>query len=153
MLGFRNHSIAGKLARLNVMVSGTALLLACAGFFLYDYYSFRAELVRNLGVQAQIIGSNSISALVFEDPRAAEKTLSALKSEPHIMLAEIHSPDGRVFASYNRDPMNTWHGPVSMPSKRGELHGLRITGCSYCGRLASKGRDSGPFASWLTWEQ
>ncbi|HZQ17663.1 MAG TPA: ATP-binding protein [Terriglobales bacterium] len=120
-----HSSIAGKLVRLNALASGTALLLACAGFFIYDFYSFRADLIRNLGMQAQIIGSNSISALVFDDSSAAEKTLSALKAVPHIVLAEIHTPDGRTFASYNRARSNFWRGPSLVPSGQTEIHGFR----------------------------
>ena len=80
MLRFRDYSIPKKLTWMNLLVSGTALLLASTGFFAYDLYNFRASTVRNLGIQAQIIGSNSISALLFDDPRSAENTLSALRA-------------------------------------------------------------------------
>src|SRR5207249_6622994 len=75
-------------------------LLACAAFFAYDLYTFRVGIVRNLSTQAQIIGSNTVSALVFNDPRAAENTLSALKASPHIIYAAIYSTDGQPFAAY-----------------------------------------------------
>ena len=61
-----------------MLVSGVALLTACAAFIAYDLVTFREALVYNLSSQAQIVGSNSISALVFNDPRSAETTLAAL---------------------------------------------------------------------------
>ncbi len=67
---------------MNMLVSGAALLLACAAFIGYDMVTFRATIVRNLSTQAQIIGSNSASALLFDDPQAAETTLSALEPPP-----------------------------------------------------------------------
>jgi len=51
-------------------------LLACAAFIGYDTVTFRETIVRNLSTQAQIIGSNSASALLFNDPQSAENTLS-----------------------------------------------------------------------------
>ena len=56
--------------------------------------------MRNLGIQAEIIGSNSVSALAFDDPHSAENTLSALHAAPHVMFAEIYTPDGHAFAGY-----------------------------------------------------
>jgi signal transduction histidine kinase/DNA-binding response OmpR family regulator len=103
MLKFQHYSISKKLTWMNMLVSGVALLLACAAFFAYDLYTFRIGIARNLSTEARIVGSNSVSALVFNDPRAAENTLSALKSSPHILYATIYTPDGRPFAGYWRD--------------------------------------------------
>jgi signal transduction histidine kinase len=143
MLRFDNSSIAQKLARLNALVSGTALLLACAGFFVYDFYSFRAEAVRNLGMQAEIIGANSISALVFDDPRAAEKTLSALQAAPHVMLAEIHTPDGQTFASYRRDAAAVWPDALLIPAGRVQVQGFWKEQVFLARTLAFEGRNIG----------
>ena len=113
MLKFQHYSISKKLTGINMLVSGAALLLACIAFFAYDLYTFRAGIVGNLSTQAQILGSNTVSALVFNDPRAAEKTLSALKASPHIIYGAIYTPDGQVFAGYWRDN----HGkPLPIPT-------------------------------------
>jgi signal transduction histidine kinase/DNA-binding response OmpR family regulator len=99
----QNASVAKKLTWMNMLVSGAALLLACAAFIGYDMVTFRATIVRNLSTQAQIIGSNSASALLFNDPQAAENTLSALKAAPDILSAVIYTPDGQPLASYSRN--------------------------------------------------
>ena len=85
-----------------MLVSGAALLLACSAFFAYDFYTFRASMVRNLSLEAEIIGSNTISALLFDDPQSAGKTLSALAISPSIMNAAIYQPSGQLFATYAR---------------------------------------------------
>src|ERR1019366_1576633 len=66
-------------------------------------YSFRLALVRNVSMQAQIIGDNTVSALVFNDPQSAEQTLSALRANPNLMYAQIYTRDGQPFAGYWRD--------------------------------------------------
>lgn len=107
-----------------MLVSGVALLLAGVGIFSYDMYTFRASTARDLGVQAQIIGSNSISALLFDDPATATKTLSALQAAPHVSFAEIYTPDGRAFASYRRDREQSSSPPQSIPN--GQVQAYRF---------------------------
>jgi signal transduction histidine kinase len=102
MSDLRHSPISRKLTLMNVLVSGVALLAACAAFLAYDQYTFRQSLVRNLSAEAQIVGSNSISALTFNDPQSAEETLSAFQNLPHIITAAIFSADGQLFAQYGR---------------------------------------------------
>jgi PAS domain S-box-containing protein len=99
----QDNSISRKLTLMNVVVSAVALLLASGSFCAYDLYSFRVALVRNVSIQAQIIGDNTISALVFNDPQSAEKTLSALRANPNLIYAQIYTRDGQPFAGYWRD--------------------------------------------------
>ena len=68
MFKVRNYSISQKLTWMNMLVSGAALLLACAAFAAYEIEDFRATMVRSLSIQAQIVGANSASALLFNDP-------------------------------------------------------------------------------------
>src|SRR6201997_770366 len=99
----QHHSISRKLTLINMLVSAAALLLASGGFCAYDLYSFRTALVRNVSIQAQIIGDNTVSALLFNDPHSAEKTLSALNANRHLMYAQIYTHDGQPFAAYWRE--------------------------------------------------
>lgn len=102
MLGVPEPSIKWKLTWLGLLASGTALLLACAAFVAYDLVTYRAVMARKLSIQADIIGSNSVSALLFSDSFSATETLAALKAEPRIAAAAIYTPDGRAFARYVR---------------------------------------------------
>src|SRR5579864_7016001 len=93
-------SLSKKLTVMNMVVSGVALLVASASFFAYDLITFRENLINNLSVQAQIIGSNAVSPLMFNDSQSAESTLSALHASPHIVYAAIYTPDRQFFAGY-----------------------------------------------------
>src|SRR5580700_1385444 len=122
MLARQDNSISRKLTWMNMLVCGAALVLACSAFIAYDRVTFRESKVLNLSTQAQIIGSNSVSALLFNDPQAAENTLLALKAAPNILSAQVYLPDGRPFASYSRD--RDHHSPVlpPIPSRQTETH-------------------------------
>jgi Periplasmic sensor domain len=113
MTKVQHHSIAGKLTWMNLLVSGAALLLACSAFIGYDWVTFRQNTWRNLSVQAQIMGANSVTALVFNDPQSAADTLSALKALPNILSAHIYTLDGKPFAAYWRERAGT---PVTLPA-------------------------------------
>ena len=104
MSDLRHSPISRKLTVMNVLVSAVALFAACAAFLAYDQYTFRQTLVRNLSAEAQIVGSNSVSALTFNDPQSAENTLSAFSNLPHIITAAIFTADGQLFAQYARSP-------------------------------------------------
>ncbi len=121
----QNASVAKKLTWMNLLVSGAALLLACAAFIGYDMVTFRATIVRNLSMQAQIISSNSASALLFNDPQAAQNTLSALKAAPDILSAAIYMPDGEPLASYSRDRNAQIPAPPSLAPDQIEMHLLK----------------------------
>src|SRR5579862_128307 len=103
MAKLSENSISRRLTWMNMLVSGAALLLACATFIGYDMVTFRKTTVHNLSTQAQIIGSSTVSALLFNDPQSADNTLSALKAAPNILSAGIYTKDGQPFASYSRD--------------------------------------------------
>lgn len=104
MSDLRHSPISRKLTVMNVLVSAVALIAACAAFLAYDQYAFRQSLVRNLSAEAQIVGSNSISALTFNDPSAAQESLSAFSNLPHIITAAIFTNNGQLFAQYARTP-------------------------------------------------
>jgi signal transduction histidine kinase/DNA-binding response OmpR family regulator len=122
MLVLRDQSIAQKLTWMNMLVSGTALLLACAAFMAYDTMTFRQSMVRNLSTQAQMIGSNTVSAVLFNDSQSAENTLSAFQASHNIISAGIYSQDGRLFASYSRDRRGLLPELPSIPPRQIEFH-------------------------------
>src|SRR5579863_2708148 len=99
---WRSHSISDKFMRITMLVSGVALLLAYISFLVYDLYSLRQELISSMATEANIVGANSVTALLFDDKQAAENTLSALGNAPQVRSALILRPDGSEFARYLR---------------------------------------------------
>jgi signal transduction histidine kinase/DNA-binding response OmpR family regulator len=100
---FTDLSIKRKLTMITMVAAGAALFLACAAIATYELVTFRGELVSRLSALAQVVGGNSASAILFQDPVSAEATLAALRAEPRIVSARIHTPSGALFASYVRD--------------------------------------------------
>jgi signal transduction histidine kinase len=140
MTSTRTRSISTKLTMMNMLVSGAALLLACAGFFIYDQVTFRQGLVRTLSAQAQIIGSNSVSALLFNDSQSASNTLAALKSSPSVASAGILTAQRHPFAAYYRSPQDESPTPPAVPTDRDEVYWFRSTHATLVRKILSDGK-------------
>jgi signal transduction histidine kinase/CheY-like chemotaxis protein/HPt (histidine-containing phosphotransfer) domain-containing protein len=102
MRAFVDLSIRRKLTLIMMLTSGVALLLTAAAFVSYERITLRREMVSQLTIQADIIGSNSTAALVFDDRISAEETLAALAVDEHIVGACIYGVDKEPFALYRR---------------------------------------------------
>jgi signal transduction histidine kinase len=125
MAAARGSSISRKLMWMNMLVSGSALLLACAAFVAYDQISFPKIILHKLSVQAQIIGSSSGAPLEANDPRAAQNTLAALEPSTHVVAAGIDRLDGEPFAAYWRDRVPHALALPPIPPGRVEAHWMK----------------------------
>src|SRR5712672_947652 len=140
---FRDYSISKKLTWMNMLVSGAALLLACGAFIAYDVISIRDGMVYNLSMQAQIVGFNSTSALLFNDPHSAENTLSVLQAWPNIVSAGIYTPDGRPFAMYRRGLNSQAPALPPIPPGRVGTHQFKTSEVVLVRRIAFQGKPTG----------
>jgi PAS domain S-box-containing protein len=100
MTRLRDLSIRQKLTRVAMLSSSLALVFAATAFIAYDIVASRAVVVRRLSTEAEIIASNTASALIFQDQEAARTTLAGLEAESHIGAAAIYDAKGRLFAQY-----------------------------------------------------
>ena len=98
----RDWSIRWRLTVMSLVVSSTALLLACSAFLIYEVVTYPKAMVRNLQTHAQVISANATASILFQDPESATQTLAALRAEPHIESVSIHTLDGKLFARYAR---------------------------------------------------
>jgi two-component system sensor histidine kinase/response regulator len=97
---FRRQSVGRKLTTTALFTSGVALVGAITVFIVYDYYTQRMRLVRDVTMLADIVGTNSTGALTFADAAAAAETLRAVSVNGHILSARLMTADGRMLATY-----------------------------------------------------
>ena len=103
MPGTWRTSIRKKLVLLFTVNVTVALALSCLIFWICMAISYRATLVAEEMATAQIVADNSVSALTFDDGKAATETLNSLRSESRIVRACMYNKNGALFASYQRD--------------------------------------------------
>ena len=95
-------SVRQKLFAGVLLTSLAALLVSCAGLFVYDLNSYRESSATRLAVEAQLLGHVTSAALQFDDRAQAARNLAFLKSRQTVRVAAIYNPRGEVFASYVR---------------------------------------------------
>jgi signal transduction histidine kinase len=120
MRSFEDLPIKRKLTLVIMLTSLAAVLLACAGFAIYELVTFRRSMVSDLTTLADVIGATSTAALTFEDTKAAAEFLGALKTKRHIIAACFYTKHGDFFVDYARKA-----GEAECPAELSE-HGYRF---------------------------
>ena len=123
---FHRLSLTRKLTAIGIVASFASLVMAGAVLLTFDLTAEYRDEVREVSIVAKVVGINSSAALAFGDAQAAGETLSALRSNPHIIAAAIQLPDGRVLARFDRDPRRA-QTPPPAPTDLGLQHRVDLT--------------------------
>jgi signal transduction histidine kinase len=120
----QGNSIKQRLLRIGLLTAAVALIVAVLVLSIRDFVLFRDSLLRNLAVEAKIIGDNCTAALTFNNRKDAEATLGALRNSPNIVFALIYNKDGSVFGEYHRDARAADFKPPPFPRTYGHAFGM-----------------------------
>jgi len=116
---FKTLLIKQKLTLIIIIISTTATLLACSALIVYDHITLRNTMKRNLNMLAQIIGRNSIAALIFENEKDAKENLEVLlMAVENIDFACIYDKNDKLFTKYKRAGSKTETLPP-LPKEKG----------------------------------
>lgn len=99
----RDWPIKRKLMLVIMLTCAVVLLFASALLGGYQIYKFRESLAGSAAVLADVVAANTQAALAFQDERAAEVTLGALRANSYISTACLYDVQGKRFADYHRD--------------------------------------------------
>ena len=97
----QGYSIKNKLIMISLIVSSFGLLIIGIGMTMTEVSIIKKSMLKELTVQAKIIGNNSTASLAFDDPKSAEETLSALKANTTIDYCILYTKEGKPFARYS----------------------------------------------------
>ena len=111
---FRDRSISTKLQWIISVSISAALLLASFVMTSYDRHITRLSITADLKTLADMIGSNSTGALVFDDPKTGKEALKALHYKHQITEACIYDASGSPFATYLPPGREKIFGPLAV---------------------------------------
>lgn len=100
MFKFARCSLNQKLTIISALSTGTALIVVFIAFAVTSVMNHRKDEAMQLSSFAGVIGANSVEALLFNDRKAAQNTLSALRAKEEIAGATLFDRNGKVFARY-----------------------------------------------------
>jgi signal transduction histidine kinase len=99
---FRDISLRWKLVFIMSSVTVATLLLFGAGLLWRERMEFEREMEARLVLLADVMGLGSTASIVFRDSAAANETLAALATDPHVMLGALYDEQGKLFVRYRR---------------------------------------------------
>ncbi|MGV3663777.1 MAG: ATP-binding protein [Prosthecobacter sp.] len=100
MLSLRDTPIKRKLRLVIVLTTSFALLLMAGTVVTYEVVTFRASMQAATSVLAEVVASQSTSALMFNAPDVGRETLNALEAEPQVTAAALYDTKDQLFATY-----------------------------------------------------
>ncbi len=142
---FRDRPIRHKVNLLIAAASGIALILAALGLIAYDVTTVRPRALRDLMAQVELIRTNTMAALAFQDRQAATENLNTLRAKREIASASLFGPDGRLFATYVRKGEKPLPTSQSPPPLGHTYQNNRIT-------ISEQVQNEGQVLGWLTME-
>jgi signal transduction histidine kinase len=102
---FRKAPLQRKQMLIIMLTTSIALILVCSAFAAFEVLTFRKGMVRNVSTMAEMLGNNTAAALDFNDTKAAQETISALKAEPNITGACVYTKEHELFVTYQNGQM------------------------------------------------
>jgi diguanylate cyclase (GGDEF)-like protein/PAS domain S-box-containing protein len=110
----RNLSINRKLLLILTFSSVTSLLFAGVILVVLEIVEFQQNTRDDLSALAQIVGSRSTAAIMFEDRDLANENLSIFNNVPDVQIACLYDAKGVVFANLQKQAAETSACPVSI---------------------------------------
>ena len=89
MVSLRRLPIKWKLQLIIIFTSGTALLFASIASIVINVIEKRQTIQNDLSSLAEVIGINSLGALVFDDEDQAKRNLAALRAKPYVLPSSV----------------------------------------------------------------
>lgn len=117
MRAFRDQTVGSKLLTTAMLVSVSAVLLACLTFLITVLYIGRWSYVRDLSALTSVVGQNCQVALTFDLPEDAEKILHTLDARPSVLMAGVYNGAGKLIGQYMRDAARGRDFPAAPPKE------------------------------------
>lgn len=125
------NSILHQLVGYGILITALALFLLMVGTQAYNTLNKYRALSGAMHVAADVIGSNSSAAILFQDEVTATEVLYSLWASPDMLRATIMLPDGRQLAEYHA--VDNLDCPPTNPGQEYLLEtssGLQFSWCS-----------------------
>ena len=102
-----NMKIRHKLTAIMMLTCVVSLLLVGTIFIMWGHATSRKNMTRELSTKAEMIADTCKASVTFDDPADAKDTLNTLRLGSSIVHACIYTNDGRDFASYYREGIDS----------------------------------------------
>jgi len=122
MIKLNDISIRNKLILMQVFTSVVVFGIVFGVFIITDISSYKQRKADSMISLAQVIGTNSISSIQFQDPESATEILQELHTvAPEIIHAAITNDEGEIFANYSKSGLDSFKIPAYILRNRSSV--------------------------------
>jgi two-component system sensor histidine kinase/response regulator len=97
---FGDISVKRKFMRIVLLSCGIALFLSYLAVIMHEVATYQDGEKQELMTLADIMGNNTSAAITFNDPQAADETLSGLRNKPNILAVYLVINNDTIFSKY-----------------------------------------------------
>ena len=99
---FRNIPLVKKLMFMIVVASASALTLASASFFTYEWFNLRNSIKNDVQVIGKIVSSNAASLISSKNIAVSKALLQSLTAKPGILYSQIILSNRATFTEFGK---------------------------------------------------
>ena len=136
----RNAPIGRRMMMAALLTTGVVLLSVSLMLIVRGMFEWRSRIISDLSTYASMIGANAAPAVMFNDPKAAADTLSALAAKPSIRYAAIYDTNGKQLALFKPDDSDAG-APPDLPAV--DQHRFTLRSVELTKRIVFKGDQLG----------
>ncbi|MBC8374796.1 MAG: HAMP domain-containing protein [FCB group bacterium] len=126
MTKFQDLSIKLKLISIQLFTT-LFILVFFVGIYLYSqYHQYEVRAFTRMSTLAEVLGSNSISALLFFDNEAATDVLESLETQTDVLNAVVYDHRGDVFARFDRKGFTDYSFGLLDAERKSAGHGYFV---------------------------
>lgn len=113
MLAWPKNLLRKKINPSLALLSALALVLAGVLVTAYEEQLYRAQKIQEINAQGQILAASVAAALVFDDDKAAQEYVAAMRTNPELEAAGVYGNKGMRVAGFARS------GSEPLPERAG----------------------------------
>jgi signal transduction histidine kinase len=87
---------------IGALLAAAILLAAGVLMAVYQEQLYSGQQIRSVREQAQILAASAAAAILFDDHKAAQEYVDALRVNPELQAAAVYGGDGRLMAGFAR---------------------------------------------------
>ncbi|MGN6514316.1 MAG: ATP-binding protein [Rhizomicrobium sp.] len=98
----RRSAAQWRLSAFLALIAAAILIFSGVAIAIYEESLYRAQQIKDFSEQASILAANESAAVIFDDRRAAQEYVDAMKVNPELQAVAVYNKAGKLIAQTSR---------------------------------------------------
>ncbi|HWA29978.1 MAG TPA: ATP-binding protein [Rhizomicrobium sp.] len=139
------HTVPSRAPAVVALIAAACLIFSGVIIAIYEESIYRAQQLKDFTEQASILAANESAAVIFDDRKAAQEYVDAMKVNPELQAVAVYNKAGKLIAQTSQI------GPL--PAEVNAVHGIEKPGLAVIAApVMQDGTKVGTVYLWATEE-